>query len=221
MRVKTDEKRQEIVAVAREVFREKGYAAASMAEISGRLGGSKGTLYSYFTSKEELFVAVMLEMSQRSAGSMLSELEQAVDMKAVLPKFMHKLIALLCSDELVDFRRMLISEAGRSRLGKLVYEQGPGRYVEKFADLFAAQMRLGHFRNVDPRQASVHMQSLCLGGLVQWLLEGVIDRPSNEEIATAAHAAADVFLRAYALDPPAARRLHKSTKRKRRSPAPV
>jgi AcrR family transcriptional regulator len=221
VRVKTDEKRQEIVTVAREVFREKGYAVASMAEISGRLGGSKGTLYSYFTSKEELFVAVMLEMSQRSAASMLSELEQAADMKAVLPKFMNTLITLLCSEELVDFRRMLISEAGRSRIGKVAYEQGPRRYMEKFADLFAAQMRLGHFRNVDPRQASIHMQSLCMGGPVQWVLEGVIDRPSNEEIATAAQAAADVFLRAYALEPPAARRLRKSTKHKRRSRAAV
>jgi AcrR family transcriptional regulator len=216
VRVKTDEKRQEIVAVARDVFRARGYATASMAEISAQLGGSKGTLYSYFTSKEELFVAVMLEMSQRSADSILGELEQAADMKAVLPNVMQKLMAVLCSDEIVDFRRMLISEAGRSRLGKLVYEQGPRRYLEKFADLFAAQMRLGHFRTVDPLQASVHMQSLCMGQPVQLVLEGVIDRPSDKEIATAAQAAADVFLRAYALEPAAARKPRTRAKRKRR-----
>jgi hypothetical protein len=40
-------------------------------------------------------------------------------------------------------------------------------------------------------------------------LEGVIDRPSDEEIATAAQAAADVFLRAYALELPAARKTRK------------
>lgn len=218
MRVKTDEKRQEIVAVAREVFREKGYAAASMAGISGRLGGSKGTLYSYFTSKEQLFVAVMLEMSQHHADSFMNELEQAVDMKAVLPNVMHKLIALLCSDEYVDFRRMLISEAGRSRLGKLVYEQGPKRYLEKCADLFAAQMRLGHFRNVDPWQAIIHMHSLCMAGHAQWVLEGAIDPPSREDIARAARAAADVFLRAYAREPAAARKPpRKAPERKRRS----
>jgi AcrR family transcriptional regulator len=221
VRVKTDEKRQEIVAVARQVFREKGYAAASMAEISARLGGSKGTLYGYFTSKEELFAAVMLEMSQRSADSILSELEQATDMKAVLPTVMHKLIVVLCSQELVDFRRMVIAEAGRSQLGKLVYEQGPRRYLQKFADLFAAQMRLGHFRDVDPLRASAHMVSLCMGEPVQLVLEGVIDRPSDEEIATAAQAAADVFLRAYVIEPPAARKPHKAAKRKRRSRPPV
>jgi AcrR family transcriptional regulator len=221
VRVKTDEKRQEIVAVAREVFREKGYAAASMAEISARLGGSKGTLYGYFTSKEQLFSAVMLEMSQRSADSMLSELEQAADMQAVLPKVLHKLMALLCSDEFVDFRRMVISEAGRSQLGKLVYEQGPRRYLEKFAELFAAQMRLGRFRDANPLQASAHMVSLCMGVPVQLVLEGAIDPPSDVEIATAAQAAADVFLRAYAIEPPAARKPHKAARRKRRSRAPV
>jgi AcrR family transcriptional regulator len=219
VRVKTDEKRREIVAVAREVLREKGYANASMAEISARLGGSKGTLYSYFTSKEELFVAVMLEMAESNALPMLAELEQAPDMKAVLPKFMHKLITVFCSDEIIDFRRMLIAEAGRSQLGKVLYERGPRLYMQKFADLFEAQMRAGHFRDVDPWQAATHMQSLCSGAPAQLLLEGVIDRLSDEEIAAAAQAAADVFLRAYALEPAVARKRHTTAKPKRRARA--
>lgn len=221
MRVKTDEKRQEIVAVAREVFREKGFAAASMAEISARLGGSKGTLYSYFTSKEDLFAAVMLEMSQRNADSILGELEKATDMKAVLPKVMRNLVGVLCSDELVDFRRMLISEAGRSQLGKVVYEQGPHRYLRRIAELFAAQMKSGHFRNADPTRAAFHMLGLCMAPPVQLVLEGAIARPSDEELAAAADAAADVFLRAYAPEPSAARKPRKSAKPKRRSRAPA
>jgi AcrR family transcriptional regulator len=36
---------------------EAGFAAASMSEIAARVGGSKGTLYNYFKSKEELFEA--------------------------------------------------------------------------------------------------------------------------------------------------------------------
>lgn len=38
---------------------------------------------------------------------------------------MHKLICVLCSDELVDFRRMIVGEGGRSQLGKIMYEKGP------------------------------------------------------------------------------------------------
>jgi AcrR family transcriptional regulator len=215
MRVKTAEKREEIVAVARQLFRERGYAEASMAEIAARLGGSKGTLYSYFSSKEDLFVSVMLDMATRSAGALHAELERSGDMRDGLAPFMQKLIGVLCSPEVVDFRRMLIAEAGRSQLGKRVYEQVPMLYLKKFAEVFAAHMREGRFREVDAWRAALHMQSLCMGGdPAQLVLEGVIERPPEGEIAAAAQAAADVFLRAYALEPPAPRKSRTSATRK-------
>ena len=40
-----DSRREIILSIAREVFMEEGYAAASMSTIAARLGGSKGTLY--------------------------------------------------------------------------------------------------------------------------------------------------------------------------------
>ena len=74
MRVKTEQKRREIIEVAKQVFRAKGFAAASMAEIAADVGGSKGTLYNYFTSKEALFAAVMIEMARELADPIFSEL---------------------------------------------------------------------------------------------------------------------------------------------------
>ena len=59
MRVKSEARRQAILDVAAEVFREHGFEHASMSEMTARLGGSKSTLYSYFASKEELFLEVM------------------------------------------------------------------------------------------------------------------------------------------------------------------
>ena len=59
MRVMTEAKREAILEAASKVFMEAGFEGASMAEISKVTGGSKDTLYSYFKSKEELFVDVM------------------------------------------------------------------------------------------------------------------------------------------------------------------
>ena len=59
MRVRTDEKRREIVDVASELFEEHGFERTSMSMISERLGGSKATLYGYFKSKEQLLAAVL------------------------------------------------------------------------------------------------------------------------------------------------------------------
>lgn len=49
----------EIVAAALAVFAEKGFAAARLDEIAARAGVSKGALYLYFETKEELFRAVV------------------------------------------------------------------------------------------------------------------------------------------------------------------
>ena len=65
-----DERRDGILDVARECFLAEGYAATSMSTIAARLGGSKGTHYNYFKSKEELFEAMM----QRQCGALAETL---------------------------------------------------------------------------------------------------------------------------------------------------
>jgi len=54
------QRRETILAAARELFFEKGYRT-TMEEISARAELSKGTLYLYFTSKDELYISVIME----------------------------------------------------------------------------------------------------------------------------------------------------------------
>lgn len=49
----------ELLAAALTLFVEKGYAATRVDEVASRAGVSKGTLFLYFSSKEELFKAVV------------------------------------------------------------------------------------------------------------------------------------------------------------------
>lgn len=51
----------ELLAAALDLFVEKGFAATRVEEVALRAGVSKGTLFLYFTSKEELFKAVVRE----------------------------------------------------------------------------------------------------------------------------------------------------------------
>lgn len=77
MRVRTEEKRATIVQAASEVFLELGFEGASMSQIAARVGGSKRTLYGYFGSKEELFVAVAKDMSDRYFDPLLDALSRS------------------------------------------------------------------------------------------------------------------------------------------------
>lgn len=60
-RRRSDARPGEIVQAALEVFAEKGFAAAKLDEIAKRASISKGALYLYFETKEDIFRAVVRE----------------------------------------------------------------------------------------------------------------------------------------------------------------
>src|SRR5262249_36566018 len=58
-RRRKDERPAEIVAAALESFAERGFAATRLEDIAARAGVTRGTLYLYFQSKEDLFKAAV------------------------------------------------------------------------------------------------------------------------------------------------------------------
>jgi AcrR family transcriptional regulator len=56
-----DARPQELLAAALDLFVERGFASTRLEDVAKRAGVSKGTLYLYFTNKEELFKAVVRE----------------------------------------------------------------------------------------------------------------------------------------------------------------
>ncbi|MBS0594672.1 MAG: TetR/AcrR family transcriptional regulator [Proteobacteria bacterium] len=66
---------QELQQAALELFVEKGYAATRAEEVAARAGVSKGTLYLYFPSKEELFKAVL----RHNLVALIAEGQQRAD----------------------------------------------------------------------------------------------------------------------------------------------
>jgi AcrR family transcriptional regulator len=56
---KPEVRRQEIVAAARELFEKQQYEKTTMKDVMDKLGIAKGTIYHYFTSKEDLLEAVV------------------------------------------------------------------------------------------------------------------------------------------------------------------
>jgi len=57
--ITTAERRQQILSAAMNCFLAKGYHRATMDDIVAESGLSKGTLYWYFKSKKELFLALV------------------------------------------------------------------------------------------------------------------------------------------------------------------
>src|SRR3546814_19124955 len=56
-----EERRRPLIAAARSVFHEKGFAAATIDDIMARTGGSRGPLYGHFDGKPALFTPIFKE----------------------------------------------------------------------------------------------------------------------------------------------------------------
>ncbi len=65
----------ELLAAALELFVEKGFSATRVEEVAQRAGVSKGTLFLYFSTKEELFKAVIRENLSGRFDEWTEELE--------------------------------------------------------------------------------------------------------------------------------------------------
>lgn len=59
-----EHRRQELVEAATAVFIRQGYASTRVADIAAAAGVAKGTVYEYFPSKEEVFLAVFASVNE-------------------------------------------------------------------------------------------------------------------------------------------------------------
>lgn len=74
-RRRKEDRPQEITAAALEAFAEKGYSATRVTDVAKRAGVSKGLLYLYFRTKEELFKAVIKSFVSPRIDALKSEIE--------------------------------------------------------------------------------------------------------------------------------------------------
>jgi len=194
---KGDVKRRRIVEVARSVFLEKGYGAASMSAIAAAVGGSKGTLYVYFRSKAELFEAVIRQFGE--GGDFTPEVSDSRCLDEVLTDFGGRMLAFVCQPETLALYRTVIGESGRfPELGEAFFKAGPQDKIARLAALIARRMETGELRRADPEIAAHQFFSLCRAVRHQHMLFGLALAPTDADVAVEAKEAARVFLAAYA-----------------------
>jgi AcrR family transcriptional regulator len=198
MRVRTEGRRQAIIEVAVDVFREVGFERASMDVISRRLGGSKGTLYGYFHSKEELYETAMRAAIEAPGDRIMNLLDPKPDnVRGVLERFTDAYLDFILGTEVLALSRTAVSEGANIPLGSHLFEQGPARAVTMFGKFFAEQIKRGRMRPVSPLAMSVHFKGLIESAFLESALYGA--EPLMDRVA-AVPSAVDAFLRAYATE---------------------
>ena len=149
---------QELTAAALELFVEKGFAATRLDEIAARAGVSKGTLYLYFDSKEELFKAVIRE-------GLLPLLAEGEELMASMPGPASELFRAIVlrwweivgEGPIGGIPKLIFAEARNfPEIARFYADEVIERGKRLFVAVFRRGIDSGEFRPFDP-QALVHI----------------------------------------------------------------
>ena len=191
-------KRRQIMEGARTIFLSQGFDGASMNDIARVAGVSKGTLYVYFDSKEQLFEALIRE-ERKSQAERLVFPHHTGDARELLREFGVRLIGMMTRPELIAHLRVVIAATAKfPRLGQAFYEAGPCHGAHKLAAELIKLREAGQLDfDGDGVRVARHFVGLAKSDVFNAVLFGAIETVAPEAIATAVDAAVEVFMRAY------------------------
>jgi AcrR family transcriptional regulator len=128
-----DQVRERIKQEALNVFATKGYYSTSMNDIAENLDCSKATLYQYFKSKDDLFVAAFDYRIQRRQELLLTQLEDNIEFFATEEFFMQlynsMTNSLRFSFEVINIARENVQLREKLTIGN---EKALSRFLEFF-----------------------------------------------------------------------------------------
>ncbi|WP_428391031.1 TetR/AcrR family transcriptional regulator [Lichenicoccus sp.] len=193
--MRTEDRRQAIIEVALDMFREVGFERTSMTMIARRLGGSKGTLYGYFQSKEELFETAIKVAYEGRGDQIMALLDpETHDLRANLERFASAYLDFILEKDVLAITRTAVAEGASSSLGAHLFEQGPRHAMMMLVRFFADQIKRGRLRDTSPIIAALHLKGLIEVDFLEAALYGANFQIERHE---AIPFAVDAFLRAY------------------------
>lgn len=194
------DRRDTILTVAQGYFLDHGYAGTSMSGIAAELGGSKGTLWSHFPSKEDLFTAVLDRVAKAYRAELSQILDPYASLALTLRRACQSLLEKVTSPEAIALHRLIIAEGRRfPKLAQIFFDLAPKNTRLLLADFLDGAMTRGQLRRADPVDAARALMALAMSSSHHQMLMGQIDRPDPTQIQRDADFAVDLFMRAYGL----------------------
>ncbi|MEE8241938.1 MAG: TetR/AcrR family transcriptional regulator [candidate division NC10 bacterium] len=173
--VDKDRKRREILEAAMRVFSREGYHRAKMEAVAEEAGIGKGTVYEYFKSKTDLFLALHDHMLAELKAFYMKELEGIQQPAALLERFIAVAFQTFRLWEpffLVFFDYW--AEGGRGEQQTLLQTRLREAYAvarNDVAAIIAAGVKDGSLRCDNPLLAAASILATLDGLVLQWLCD--------------------------------------------------
>ena len=164
-RMKADERRQEIIRAALEVFARNGFGGSTTREIAENAGISEAMIYSHFRNKQDLYTAIIDERLQESEPLYypLDAMRNKDDLRVfstIVANYLRR-----HSEDTTFLRLLLFSGLEGHELASM-FVAGPVRkFFEFLVDYIRERIREGAIKPVNPE-----ISSRCLLGMVHYFV---------------------------------------------------
>jgi len=176
----SDERKSQIITAAEDVFTKKGFAEARMDDIADETGLSKGTLYLYFKSKDDLIIAILDRIFQRefrvfdemdlSTISATEAINTFVDTVSKDIKIMLRLMPIAYEFLALAFRNKTVQKALK------VYVN---RYMDILVPIIENGIASGEFKEVNPKEVAIAMGAILEGTILIWVYDKSLVKPEE------------------------------------------
>jgi AcrR family transcriptional regulator len=168
----TARRQKQILKAAMEVFSREGYAAATIPKIARRAGIATGTIYIYYPSKRELFVAVIRNFVITTPLLKLIDKIPRDDTGFTLQKILQDRLNLIEKSP-VSHMPSLMGEIHRDpELKKIWTGQFLQPFLKRIEGIYRLLIVTGKIKQMDPAVATRIVGGLIIGILMLKILEG-------------------------------------------------
>lgn len=165
--------RQEMLAAALDLFSQKGYHNVSVQEIAEKSEFAIGTLYKFFQNKEDLYKALVRQLSDKFETSIMRAIEQAQDEVEKLRSYVRAKTEVFRRN--LPFIRLFLAESRGASFNLKAglddeIRQRYYNFLETLAAVFASGIEKQRFKNIaDPYYLAVALSSVVDASLLLWL----------------------------------------------------
>jgi TetR/AcrR family transcriptional repressor of mexJK operon len=182
-RAQQEQRHEELLNVALDIFLERGFEQTTMEEIATHVGMSKRTVYARYEDKGALFKAAVRRAIERyTVPRDALEAVATDDLEETLAAIARLRIANVATPVATKLQRILSAQSYRfPELFTAAFEEGAGPTISFLCDLFVRYSTQGKINVTEPRRAATAFLSLVVGGPARIIVSGnVLDRTETE-----------------------------------------
>lgn len=132
-----------LLSVALHEFLDHGYGAASMSRIAKTAKMSKATLYLRYSSKEDLFRAIMHKQIDRNEpATLLTTKSGPLTLEEGLLTYANRMLQLSFEGDMLEINRLIYSESQRFPEVGAAASENTGKGIQRIADFIQERAKL-------------------------------------------------------------------------------